>query len=164
MSSAPASSGREHHPAGFSVCLPAGCEVIERGADSLELRLAAADPPALALEADGARPYARVTAEPLGVGRLDAWVGSSLLEQAQHLLAPRLLHEGHARVAGRDGVHTMTHHLPDGLLSVTLAQWWVTAAERGVALSVSLPTLDLAIQGPTLDLLAAGLELGPAIA
>lgn len=164
MRPSPACSGRERHPAGFSVRLPEGCEVVKRGSEGLELRLAAADPPALASEAAGAQPHARVSAEPIGAAGLEAWVGRSLLEQTQHLVAPRLLHRASAQVAGLEGLYTVTHHLPDGRLSVTLAQWWAVIEDTGIALRVSLPTLDLAIQAPVLDLLAGGLELEEAAA
>ena len=133
--------------------------MVQRRESGLELRLAAVEPPALAYEAAGARPHARLSAEPVGKAGLGAWVDRSLLEQAQDLVAARLLHQAPSRVAGREGVHTVTHHLADGRLSVTLEQWWLLLAGKGIVLSVSLPTLDVAVQAPVVALLAGGLDL-----
>lgn len=155
--SEPARSGRVRHPRGFTLTLPAGTQILARDESRLEAALPAAGRPALAV-AD-ARPLVEVRVEaPVGRRGLEGWVDLSLVVQAQVLVGARLLDSQPTSVAGLAARHTLTQHLADGELSVTLEQWWVVAGDRGTVLSVSLASLDVATHAERVAALAGGLE------
>lgn len=157
---AAAEAHRIRHPGGFALTLPAGSELLEERPASLEAALPAAGPPALATLAAGVSPRLSVRVEPdIAARRLDAWVRVALIEQADQLLGPALVDHEPATVAGHPGRRTTTRHLADGLLSVTLEQWWVAAGGRGTVLSVSLPSVDLAEHLRSIGAIAASLDL-----
>jgi hypothetical protein len=146
------------HRAGFAVTLPAGADVLEEQDESLQAALPAPGRPALPALAAEVRPRLSIRVEPdVTAERLEGWVGVSLIEQADQLLGARLVDEEAASVAGRPGRHTITRHLADGLLSVTLEQWWVAAGGRGTVLSVSLPSVDAAEHAGAIVAVAASL-------
>jgi len=162
VSWAPAGAARLGHVGGFSVVPPDGSE-LRRTDTAIELLLPGARRPPLAEEASGARPLAQLRAELSCPAGCAVWVGRCLLGQSERLVAPHLLDSRRVRLGELTGLHTVTHHLPDGRLSVTLEQWWVVARGRASVLSVSMPTLDLAAHAPRLDALAASLRFdGPA--
>lgn len=150
---------RIRHRAGFALTLPPGSEVLEHREGSLEAALPAAGRPALPALAAGVHPrlLARVERD-VAAGRLDGWVGVSLVEQAEQLLGARLVDDEPVTVGGHPGRRTITRHLADGLLSVTLEQWWVTAGGSGTVLSVSLPSIDTAEHASSIGAIAASLE------
>jgi len=155
---AEAQARRIRHSAGFAVALPAGAEMLEEQDESLRAALPAAGVPALPALAAGVRPRLSVRVEPaIAAERLDGWVGVSLIEQADQLLGARLVDDEPATLAGCPGRHTITRHLADGLLSVTLEQWWVAAGGHGTVLSVSLPSVDAAEHAPLIESIAASL-------
>jgi len=144
--------------AGFEVTLPAGTQVLEDKKESLQAALSAPGRPALPALAAEVHPRLSVRVEPeVTAERLEGWVGVALIEQADRLLGARLVDEEPASLAGHPGRRTMTRHLADGLLSVTLEQWWVAAGGHGTVLSVSLPSVDVAEHASLIEGIAASL-------